>query len=168
MLVTAGLAIVASVVLGGAVTSGRVGGDAWAATAGLALSLVVDAIALLVAFRLLASERHSLRELLPGVIVATLGLLVLQTLGGWYVNTTIANASDTYGLFATVIGVLSWLSLAAQLVLIAAEVNAVAALRLWPRSLTGAPTSADTRALEQYAESARRDPRARVDVHWET
>jgi membrane protein len=79
----------------------------------------------------------------------------------------IARASDTYGLFATVIGVLSWLSLAAQLVLIAAEVNAVAALRLWPRSLTGAPTAADARALEQYAESARRDPRVQVDVHWE-
>ena len=167
VLVTAGLAIVASSVLSGAVTSGRVGGDAWTAAAGLALSLAVDAIALLAAFRLLASERHSVRELLPGVIVATLGMLVLQTLGGWYVSNAIARASDTYGLFATVIGVLSWLSLAAQLVLIAAEVNAVAALRLWPRSLTGAPTAADTRALEQYAESARRDPRVQVDVHWE-
>ena len=90
-------------------------------------------------FRLLASERRSLGELLPGVIVATVGLLVLQTLGGWYVNTAIANASDTYGVFATVIALLSWLSLAAQLILIAAEVNAVAALRLWPRSLTWRP-----------------------------
>ena len=34
---------------------------------------------------------------------------------------TIGRATDTYGLFATVIGLLSWLSLAAQLVLIAAE-----------------------------------------------
>ena len=97
------------------------------------ISLAVDATALLAAFRLLASERRSLGELVPGVIVATVGLLVLQTLGGWYVNTAIAKASDTYGLFATVIGLLSWLSLAAQLILIAAEVNAVAALRLWPR-----------------------------------
>ena len=38
---------------------------------------------------------------------------------------TIARATDTYGLFATVIGLLSWLSLAAQLILIAAELNAV-------------------------------------------
>jgi hypothetical protein len=30
------------------------------------------------------------------------------------------------------------------------------------------PTAADTRALEHYAESARRDPRAQVDVHWES
>ena len=48
------------------------------------------------------------------MIVATVGLLVLQTLGGVYVNAAIAHASDTYGLFATVIGLLSWLSLAAQ------------------------------------------------------
>jgi uncharacterized BrkB/YihY/UPF0761 family membrane protein len=79
------------------------------------------------------------------VLVATLGLLVLQTLGAWYVSQAIGRASDTYGLFATVIGLLSWLSLAAQLVLVAA----------------------DTRALERYAESARRDPRAHVDVRWE-
>ena len=168
LLATAGLAIVAGSVLSGAATSGRLGGEAWTAAAALVLSLAVDAIALLAAFGLLASERRSLGELLPGVIVATLGLLVLQTLGGWYVNAAIANASDTYGLFATVIGLLSWLSLAAQLVLIAAEVNAVAAMRLWPRSLTGDPTAADTRALEHYAEAARRDSRAQIDVHWET
>jgi membrane protein len=168
MLATAGLALVASSVLSGAATSGHLDSEVWTATAALVLSLAVDAIALLAAFRLLASDRRRLGELVPGVIVATLGLLVLQTLGGWYVNTAIASASNTYGLFATVIGLLSWLSLASQLILIAAEVNAVAALRLWPRSLTGAPTAADTRAIEQYAESARRDPRVQVDVHWET
>ncbi|SRR4051812_48372556 len=167
VLATAGLAIVASSVLSGAVTSGRVGGEAWTAAAGLMLSLAVDTVAVLAGFRLLASERRRVAELLPGVVVATLGLLVLQTLGAWYVNSAIARASDTYGLFATVIGVLSWLSLAAQLILIAAEVNAVGALRLWPRSLTGDPTAADMRALERYAEAVRRDPRAQVDVHWE-
>jgi membrane protein len=168
LLATAGLAIVAGSVLSGAATSGRLGGEAWTAAAALVLSLAVDATALLAAFGLLASERHSVRKLLPGVIVATLGLLVLQTLGAWYVNTAIANTSDTYGLFATVIGLLSWLSLAAQLIPIAAEVNVVAALRLWPRSLTGAPTAADTRALEHYAQSARRDSRVQIDVHWRT
>jgi uncharacterized BrkB/YihY/UPF0761 family membrane protein len=149
------------------VTAGEVGGTGWAAAAGLALSLAIDAAALLAAFRLLPSDRRPIAALLPGVLVATLGLLVLQTLGAWYVNAAIVRASDTYGLFATVIGLLSWLSLAAQLVLVAAEVNAVAALHLWPRSLGGAPTAADAQALERYAQSARRDPRAHVDVQWE-
>jgi YihY family inner membrane protein len=166
VLVAAGLAIAAGSVLGGLTVGGEVGGPGWAAAAELAVSIAIDAAALLAAFRLLATQRRPLRQLLPGVLVATAGLFVLQSLGAWYVSGAISRASDTYGLFATVIGLLSWLSLAALLVLVAAEVNAVAALRLWPRSLAGDPTEADTRALEFYAQSARRDPRARVDAHW--
>ena len=79
---------------------------------------------------------------------------------------TIGRATDTYGLFATVIGLLSWLSLAAQLLLIAAELNAVRALRLWPRSLTGPLTAADRRALEGYARAAIHDARATIGVSW--
>jgi uncharacterized BrkB/YihY/UPF0761 family membrane protein len=166
VLASAGLAIVAGSVLGGVATSGSIGGPGWTAAAGLALSLAVDAAALAAAFRLLASPRRPIGMLLPGVAVAALGLFALQALGGWYVDRTISRAADTYGLFATVIGLLSWLSLAAQLVLIAAEVNVVAAWRLWPRSLIGAPTAADTRALARSAETAQRDPRVEVDVHW--
>jgi uncharacterized BrkB/YihY/UPF0761 family membrane protein len=168
VLAIAGIAVVAGSVLGGAASGGVLGGTGWATAAGLAVSLAIDAAALLAAFRLLPTTRRPLSELLPGVAVAALGLMALQALGAWYVTGAIGRASSTYGLFATVIGLLSWLSLAAQLVLVAAEVNAVAALRLWPRSLTGPLTVADTRALERYAESARRDPRERVDVAWET
>jgi hypothetical protein len=62
--------------------------------------------------------------------------------------------------------VLSWLSVAAQLLLVSAEVNAVHALRLWPRSLCGPMTEADKRALDRSAEAARRDPRERIAVGW--
>ena len=62
---------------------------------------------------------------------------MLQTVGVVYVQGTIQRASATYGLFAAVIGLLSWLWLTAQLLLVAAEVNAVRADRLWPRSLGG-------------------------------
>jgi uncharacterized BrkB/YihY/UPF0761 family membrane protein len=167
VLAISGLAILAGSALGGAATGGGLGGSAWVAVAGLAGSLAVDAAALLAGFRLLASARRPVAELLPGVLVATGGLLVLQALGAWYVTAAIGRASNTYGLFATVIGLLSWLSLAAQLILVAGEVNAVAALRLWPRSLAGALTPADVRALERYADSAQRDPRAPIDVRWE-
>jgi hypothetical protein len=94
------------------------------------------------------------------------GLYALQSLGAWYVQATIARASDTYGLFATVIGLLSWLSLAAHLILVSAEVNAVRVLHLWPRSLRGPLTPADARALEGYAERARRVPGERIVVQW--
>ena len=77
---------------------------------------------------------------------------------------TIERASATYGLFAAVIGLLSWLWLTAQLLLISAEVNAVRAARLWPRSLGGPLTAADQQALERAAAMAQSDPRQRIAV----
>ena len=155
--------LLASSVLGGVAASGELG-------AGARDRRVVPALARRrcagPALRLPAADggRPRLRELLPGVALAAVGLLVLQALGGRYVEATIGRATDTYGLFATVIGLLSWLSLAAQLILIAAELNAVAGLRLWPRSLTGPLTAADRRALEGYARAAMHDERATISV----
>jgi uncharacterized BrkB/YihY/UPF0761 family membrane protein len=165
VIVVAALAIVAGSLLSGTAISGQLGAGG-EERAAIALSLVVDAVALIAAFRLLTPSSPALRDLLPGVGVAVAGLLVLQILGGWYVDATIARATDTYGLFATVIGLLSWLALAAHLVLVSAEVNAVRTLRLWPRSLRGAMTEADARALERYAARARHRAGERIVVQW--
>ena len=134
--------------------------------ASIAGSLAVDALILLGAFRLLTTATPRLLELMPGVAVAAVGIAVLQALGGRYVESTIGRATDTYGLFATVIGLLSWLAIAAQLVLIAAELNAVRSLGLWPRSLSGPLTAADRKALEGYARGALHDTRATIAVSW--
>ena len=165
-LVVGGLSLVASAILSGVATSGHLGGIA-PSLATVALSLVLDAAIVLGAFRLLTASTQRLRDLVPGALVAAVGLLVLQALGGWYVSATIGRAGDTYGLFATVIGLLSWLSLAAQLVLISAELNAVRTLGLWPRSLTGPMTAADRAALERYTRAAQRDPRQQIAVGWD-
>ncbi|HET8951027.1 MAG TPA: YihY/virulence factor BrkB family protein [Solirubrobacteraceae bacterium] len=165
MLLVGGLALVASSVLGGFAASGRFD-PAIGTAASILLSLAVDAVILLGAFRLLTTATPSLRELMPGVAVAATGLLVLQTVGGRYVDSTIGRASNTYGLFATVIGLLTWLSVAAQLILIAAELNAVRSLGLWPRSLSGTLTDADRKALEGYAQASLHDTRATITVTW--
>ncbi len=165
MLLVGGAALVASSGLGGAAASGQLE-PALATAVSLAGSLAVDALILLSAFRLLTTAAPPLRELMPGVLLAAVGLLVLQAVGGRYVESTIGRATDTYGLFATVIGLLSWLSIAAQLVLIAAELNAVRSLGLWPRSLSGPLTAADRRALEGYAHAALHDTRATIGVSW--
>ena len=103
-------------------------------------------------------------EVLPGVVLATAGLLVLQTVGVVYVQGTIHRATATYGLFAAVIGLLSWLWLTAQLLLVAAEVNAVRTDRLWPRSLGGPLTEADHRVLERATAIAQTDARQHIAV----
>ena len=165
MVVAGGLALVASSVLGGVAASGYFG-PAIATAGSILLSFALDAVILLTAFRLLTNAAPRPRELLPGVALAAVGLLILQAVGGRYVESTIGRATDTYGLFATVIGLLTWLSIAAQLILVAAELNAVRSLGLWPRSLSGPLTDADRKALEGYARASVHDERSTVTVTW--
>ena len=117
------------------------------------------------AFRVLTVASISWRQVLPGAVVAAFGWTVLLLVGSWIVERQISQASAVYGLFATVIGLLAWIYLAAQLFLLAGEVNVVRARRLWPRSL--APASLATRdreVLAGQAEEQRARPEERVDV----
>jgi membrane protein len=105
-----------------------------AAVAGSALlNLALFALA----YRVLVATPLRWADVLPGAAVAALGWTVLQAGGGFLVGRRIAGASDVYGTFAVVIGLLAWITLGAQITLVGAEVNVVRARRLWPRSLFG-------------------------------
>jgi len=161
-----GAALVASSVATGVALAGDLGSQVESVLT-VAGSVGVDAIVMAFVFVLATSRRTRLAEVLPGVLVCAAGLLMLQAVGVAYVQATIQRASATYGLFAAVIGLLSWLWLMAQLLLICAEVNAVRTLRLWPRSLGGPLTAADQRALERTAAMAQSDPRERIAVSFD-
>ncbi len=163
LLVAIGVTLVVSSIATGIAIAGELGSRLESVLA-VALSIAVDAIVMALVFLLGTSRRVRLAEVLPGVLLCTGGLLVLQTLGAVYVQATIQRASATYGLFAAVIGLLSWLLVTAQLLLIAGEVNAVRADRLWPRSLGGTLTEADQRALERATVLTRSDARQRIAV----
>jgi len=129
-------------------------------------SLGVNVLVFLTVFALLTPGPRHIRALLPGVAVAAVGWLVLQTVGGWYVDRVIAGASATYGVFALVIGLLSWFWLGSHLVLVAAEANVVLFWRLWPRSLAGELEPADRRALRRVAQATRSDRREAISVEF--
>ena len=116
---------------------------------------------MLFAFWMLTSRRHELRELLPGTLFAGVGLVVLQILGTWVVQRYISGASDTYGTFAIVIALLSWFFLVSRVVLLGAELSAVLAFGVSPRSLLTDQdlTDGDRRAAELDAQRIRRDER---------
>jgi YihY family inner membrane protein len=119
---------------------------------GLVLAIAIDVAVVATAFRLLPSDGPSWREVLPGAILAGLLWAVLQTAGSWIVTRQIQGASDVYGFFALVIGLLSWVYLTAETILIGAEMNVVLRRRLWPRSLVPPPpTRADLASVEQQA-----------------
>ncbi|MCP4433912.1 MAG: YihY/virulence factor BrkB family protein [Actinomycetia bacterium] len=61
----------------------------------------------------------------------------LQLLGTWYVNRYVLQASDRYGIFVVVFGILSWAYLLGLLYLYGNELASVMHDRRWPRSLTG-------------------------------
>ena len=87
---------------------------------------------------------------------------------GYYVGHTLKHASNVYGTFGLVIGLLSWIYLSAHITLLAAEGN-IATRRLWPRSFSlvieQPPTRADKRALTQRGkvEERRQDETVSID-----
>jgi YihY family inner membrane protein len=131
----------------------------------LAGAVLVNLLLLTVIFQLLIASRQRWRHLLPGAAVAAVGWSVLQALGAYFFERQLAQANLVYGVFAIVIGLLSWLYLSAQLVLYAAEINVVLARRLWPRSLLQVPlTGPDRRVLTGLAGTEERLPQETVEV----
>ena len=138
-----------------------------AGVASFAGSATIDFVVFMTAFRVLTAASVTVRQVLPGAVLATISWLGLQTLGGLYVEHVVAQADETYGIFAAVIGLLSWLWLAAQLSLVAGEVNVVLDQRLWPRSLFGDLAAADERAMRTAAEAEQRDLRQHIVVSFD-
>jgi YihY family inner membrane protein len=166
MLAILGVTLVAATAATGVAVGGDLGAGA-AEAAAVLVSLMVNVVVFVTIFVFLTPRPHALRELIPGIAIAALGMLALQSIGGWYVDLTVSNATSTYGTFALVIGLLSWFLISAHLLLVAAEVNVVLRWRLWPRSLTGELEPADRLALRRSAEATRRDRAERIAVSFD-
>jgi uncharacterized BrkB/YihY/UPF0761 family membrane protein len=128
-------------------------GRSYAIRALLLLVIVVANVGFyLAAFRILTPSVASTRQLLPGAILAGTGFTVLTTLGTGLVQHQLRSASNTYGAFASVIGVVTYLLLLAKLTVYSAELNPVLTRRLWPRSFGATPpTAADKEVLRDLA-----------------
>ena len=127
---------------------------------GAIVAILVNVVVLTASYRVLVHADVGWRALIPGGVVGGIALWVLQLVGATYVSRVIVGASDVYGAFATMFGLLVWIALLARVTLIASEVNVVRAKRLWPRSLRATPpTDADRRALgETLRREAYQDP----------
>ena len=166
VLVTFGTINVAATIAVGLVTQGGVGSAVIEALS-LVASTAVDLVLFIATFRLLTAAQVTTRQVLPGALLGTACWLGLQALGGVFVTQFLAGSSQTYGGFAVVVGLLSWLLIASELILIAAELNVVLARRLWPRSLTGELTRADEKALRDSARAGQLDTRQLISVSFE-
>lgn len=130
-------------------------------------SVLVNVVLFASAFRILTTADVSWRDVAPGALVAAVAWTVLLLIGQWFVSSRIQGARGVYGTFAIVLGLLSWLYIASQLTLFAAEVNVVLNKRLWPRSITNPPLrEADERSFARQAKEQERVPPQDVEVDY--
>ena len=160
LLATAGVAVLAVSILSTLGSNTEVFGPTvdnaalrWAIA--LATSVVVGGMLTLL-LRVATTREHPLRSAAPGAFVIAVLWQVLQWAGAIYVTNVINEAQGMNKTFATVLGLIAFIYVAAVMGLLGIEVNVVLVRRLWPRALltpfTDAVdlTEADRRAYSSY------------------
>lgn len=161
LLLTAGLALLGATVLSamGSRVNAYSASLNWVVSILLVLaSVLVNAIVLLVAFRIATAARLSFRQVAPGAIIAAILWQLLQSFGAKYVAQVVANASATNSISAVVLGLLAFIFLASNALVLSVEINSVRAKRLYPRALmTPFTENVDLTGGDQevYADAAR-------------
>ena len=90
----------------------------------LATTAIVNIGALLLTYRFLTTAGPAWSVILPGAIVGGILASLIQNFGTLIVTRITENASDTYGQFALVLGIVTWLGLLAITILMCGELNA--------------------------------------------
>lgn len=168
-----GAGVVATTVLSGLFTGRGAFGHALGPT-GTVLAVLLafggNALLFLSAFRFLTAQHIPFRHLVPGAVAAAVGWQLLQVVGTFYVGHSLRHASQVYGLFGLVLGLLGWLYVASLVTVLCAEVNVVRERQLWPRALL-TPftdnvllTSADERTYSSSAKAQRTKGFEQIDV----
>ncbi len=101
-------------------------------------------------------------------MLSGVAFFLLQQVSALIISHYLQKAQSTYGHFATVITILWWFYLQANITLLGAQLNVVLSERLYPRSLVNAPqTPADHRVLEAYVGERAYHPQQRVTTRME-
>jgi hypothetical protein len=137
------------------------------------LSVALNTVVFILAFRVATAQPLSLRAAAPGAVAAAVLWHGLQLIGTAFVGHVVKNAGAMNGVFALVLGLIAWIFLGAVIVVLGVEVNVVGTHHLYPRALL-APftdnvdlTSADKRAYAGYAAAQRTKGFQSVDVRFD-
>jgi YihY family inner membrane protein len=135
LLATAGLTVVGTTALS-AISAGMAGSFGGATrTLVLIASVLINAMIFVFAFRLATTRRLTVRDVLPGALLAAVLWQLLQTFGVTFVSRVMDSASAVNGVFALVLGLLAFLYLAAVAGVLCVEINVVRVDKLYPRAL---------------------------------
>jgi len=152
-----GFALVALV--GVNIVAGRLGSP-WQTFAPY-VAVVLGGVVFTVLFRHGTARSVTVLDVLPGAVIAALGWQGLQQFGTFYITRVIARSRDVTGVFAVVLGLIAFLYLAAVLLVVCLEINAVRKDKLYPRALLTEFTDnvqllpGDVAAYTRYAKAQR-------------
>ena len=147
LMLTVGIGFIVTTFLSGlAAGAGHVLPGVVATVGAVLISLVLNVGVFWLSFRMATAWKVPWRDLRIGAAIAACCWQVLQVVGGYVVSHQLHQASQLYGTFGIVLGLLAWLFLQAEVTLYAAEVDVVLARRLWPRSVL--PAAKDQPATE--------------------
>ena len=142
-LVILGLDVILSTALAGFVTIGA--SAMWAQALAVVAGLLVNIPLFVLGFRVLTPKSIETRALVTGAVLAGVGWSLLQYGGIWLVGHQLRHASQVYGYFASILGLISFLFLAAEITLYAVEFNVVRERHLYPRSIVQPPSLMPTK-----------------------
>lgn len=132
-----------------------------------AITAVVNIVVLYVLFQIILKiclpKRISLKDTRSAAVVAALGLVFLQTVGGFVLTRQLQHLDALYANFALALGLLFYLYLQAQVVYYAIVIAAVKSQQLWPRAIDAAHlTSADQLAYTRKAAQEQMVPEQKI------
>jgi YihY family inner membrane protein len=135
LVAAAGVALLATTGLA-AIGTTNVGSFGWVLrTATIIAAFAINTAVFLLTFRVATTRELSIRDVLPGALILATLWQLLQSFGATYVNHVVRNASATNGVFALVLGLFSFLYLAATATVLCVETNVVRVDHLYPRAL---------------------------------
>ena len=134
------------------------------------VSMATNAVLFTVLFHFGTTHPTTLRDVAPGAVLAGVLVHLLQLFGVYLLASTFSRASALYGLFGVVLGLITWITVQATVVVFCAEIDVVRTRRLWPRALLTPFTDdvdltrADRAAYTGYAKAQRHKGFETVDV----
>ena len=129
-----GLGFILASILAGLASAAGHGIAFWTLSVAINLFILFWLFTFLLNFNL---PRHiAFREIWVGAAAAAIGLVILQTLGGYILAHELKGLDALYSYFALALGLLFWIYLQAQMLYYAVEIAAVSSKKLWPRSFT--------------------------------
>ena len=130
MLLTAGLALLGATVLSAMGASSSAFGASLTGVVSVLLvaaSVFVNAAVFLLGFRISTAHPLALREAAPGALTAAVLWQLLQSFGAQYVSRVVRHASATNSVSAVVLGLIAFIFLAANALVLSMEINVVLA-----------------------------------------